>query len=162
MLFLPRAVKVYVATAPCNLRRSFDGLSNEVRAVLAMDPLSGHVFVFLNRRKTQGQLLLWTRGGCTITGGRVHFQGGQTPMQRRLPKRGFRNPFPAKVAEVNVGELEAFDAGSAVDEAILRTMGFVKGRADRLKILGDGDLTKKLTVRAHSFSKSAQANTALS
>jgi transposase len=51
MLFLPRAVKVYVATAPCNLRRSFDGLSNEVRAVLAMDPLSGHVFVFLNRRK---------------------------------------------------------------------------------------------------------------
>jgi transposase len=66
MLFLPRAVKVYVATAPCNLRRSFDGLSNEVRAVLAMDPLSGHVFVFLNRRKTQVKLLLWTRGGFTI------------------------------------------------------------------------------------------------
>ena len=66
MLFLPRAVKVYVATAPCNLRRSFAGLSNEVRAVLAMDPLSGHVFVFLNRRKTQVKLLLWTRGGFTI------------------------------------------------------------------------------------------------
>ena len=66
MLFLPRTVKVYVATAPCNLRRSFDGLSNEVRAVLAMDPLSGHVFVFLNRRKTQVKLLLWTRGGFTI------------------------------------------------------------------------------------------------
>lgn len=66
MLLLPRAVKVYVATAPCNLRRNFDGLSNEVRAVLSMDPLSGHVFVFLNRRKTQVKLLLWTRGGFTI------------------------------------------------------------------------------------------------
>ncbi len=66
MMFLPRAVKVYVATAPCNLRRSFDGLSNEVREVLAKDALSGHVFVFLNRRKTQVKLLLWTRGGFTI------------------------------------------------------------------------------------------------
>jgi len=59
MMLLPRAVKVYVATAPCNLRRSFDGLSNEVREVLAKDALSGHVFVFLNRRKTQVKLLLW-------------------------------------------------------------------------------------------------------
>ncbi len=66
MMFLPRAVKVYVATAPGNLRRSFDGLSNEVREVLAKDPLSGHVFVFLNRRKTQVKLLVWTRGGFTI------------------------------------------------------------------------------------------------
>ena len=66
MMFLPRAVKVYVATAPCNLRRSFDGLSNEVREVLGKDPLCGHVFVFLNRRKTQVKLLLWTRGGFTI------------------------------------------------------------------------------------------------
>jgi transposase len=66
MMFLPRAVKVYVATAPSNLRRSFDGLSNEVREVLSKDPLSGHVFVFLNRRKTQVKLLVWTRGGFTI------------------------------------------------------------------------------------------------
>lgn len=66
MMFLPRAVKVYVATGPCNLRRSFDGLSNEVREVLGRDPLSGHVFVFLNRRKTQVKLLLWTRGGFTV------------------------------------------------------------------------------------------------
>jgi transposase len=66
MMFLPRAVKVYVAAAPCNLRKSFDGLSNEVREVLAKDPLSGHVFVFLNRRKTQVKLLLWTRGGFTV------------------------------------------------------------------------------------------------
>lgn len=63
---MPRAVRVYVATAPCNLKRSFEGLSNEVRGVLAKDPLSGHVFVFLNRRKTMVKLLLWTRGGFTI------------------------------------------------------------------------------------------------
>jgi transposase len=66
MILLPRAVRIYVATAPCNLRKSFDGLSNEVRCVLSQNPLSGHVFVFLNRRKTHVKLLLWTRGGFTI------------------------------------------------------------------------------------------------
>ena len=66
MFFLPRSVRVYVATAPCNLKKSFDGLSNEVRCVLAADPLSGHVFVFLNRRKNQVKLLVWTRGGFTL------------------------------------------------------------------------------------------------
>ncbi len=66
MILLPRAVRVYVATQPVNLHRSFDGLSNEVRAVLGRDPLSGHVFVFLNRRKNQVKLLVWTRGGFTI------------------------------------------------------------------------------------------------
>jgi len=66
MMFLPRAVKVYVAVAPCNLRKSFDGLSNEVREVLAKDPLCGHVFVFLNRRRSQVKLLVWTRGGFTV------------------------------------------------------------------------------------------------
>lgn len=66
MILLPRAVRVYVATTPCNLRKSFEGLSNEVRGVLAKDPLCGHVFVFLNRRKTMVKLLLWTRGGFTI------------------------------------------------------------------------------------------------
>lgn len=66
MIFLPRAVRVYFATAPVNLRKSFDGLSNEVRSVLVRDPLSGHVFVFLNRRRNQAKLLVWTRGGYTI------------------------------------------------------------------------------------------------
>jgi len=66
MILLPHAVRIFVATAPCNLRKSFEGLSNEVRCVLAQDPLSGHVFVFLNRRKTHVKLLLWTRGGFTI------------------------------------------------------------------------------------------------
>ena len=66
MILLSRAVRVYVAVTAVNLRKSFDGLSNEVRGVLAQDPLSGHVFVFLNRRKNQVKLLLWTRGGFTI------------------------------------------------------------------------------------------------
>jgi transposase len=66
MILLPRAVRVYFAIQPVNLRRSFDGLSNEVRSVLRHDPLTGHVFVFLNRRKTQVKLLIWTRGGYTI------------------------------------------------------------------------------------------------
>jgi transposase len=66
MIFLPRAVRVYFATEPANLRKSFEGLSNEVRTVLAQDPLCGHVFVFVNRRRNQVKLLVWTRGGFTI------------------------------------------------------------------------------------------------
>ena len=63
---LPRAVRVYVATTPVRLNKSFDGLASEVRTVLQMDPLSGHVFIFLNRRRTMVKLLVWTRGGFTI------------------------------------------------------------------------------------------------
>jgi transposase len=66
MILLPNSVRVYVATGPANLRKSFEGLSNEVRGVLSLDPLSGHVFVFLNRRRTQVKMLVFTRGGFTI------------------------------------------------------------------------------------------------
>jgi transposase len=66
VILLPRSVRIYVATAATNLRKSFEGLSNDVRGVLAGDPLSGHVFIFLNRRRTQVKLLVWTRGGFTI------------------------------------------------------------------------------------------------
>lgn len=66
MILMPSSVRVYVATSPANLRKSFEGLSNEVRTVLAADPLSGHVFIFLNRRRTQVKMLVWTRGGFTI------------------------------------------------------------------------------------------------
>ncbi len=66
MILVPRAVRVYFATRPVNLRKSFDGLSNEIRHALGHDPLSGHVFVFLNRRKNQVKLIVWTRGGFTI------------------------------------------------------------------------------------------------
>lgn len=84
MILVPRSVRVYFATQPANLRRSFEGLSNEVREVLRHDPLAGHVFVFLNRRKTQVKLLVYTRGGFTI----VH---------KRLEKGTFT--FPARVVE---------------------------------------------------------------
>lgn len=84
-----------------------------------------------------------------------HFEGGQTPIQRRLPKRGFKNPFPARVAEVNVGALEVFAAGAKVDAEALASKGLLKGRWDKIKILGDGELTKAVTVTAHAFSKSA-------
>jgi transposase len=84
VILVPRSVRVYFATQPANLRRSFEGLSNEVREVLRYDPLAGHVFVFLNRRKTQVKLLVYTRGGFTI----VH---------KRLEKGTFT--FPARVVE---------------------------------------------------------------
>ncbi len=84
-----------------------------------------------------------------------HFQGGQTPMQRRLPKMGFRVPFPIHGVAVNVASLERFAAGTNVDEAALREARLVQGREVRIKILGEGELTKKLTVSAHGFSKSA-------
>ena len=66
MILLPAAVRVFIATTPTNLRCSFEGLSNAVRAQLREDPLSGHLFVFINRRRNQVKLLLWTRGGFTI------------------------------------------------------------------------------------------------
>jgi large subunit ribosomal protein L15 len=88
---------------------------------------------------------------------RPYFEGGQMPMLRRLPKRGFNNKaFAAVYEEVNVGDLEkAYSAGDQVDEASLRTKGLVRRVVDGVKILGDGTLTKKLSVKAHLFTKSA-------
>lgn len=84
------------------------------------------------------------------------FEGGQTPLARRLPKRGFKKHDRAVVAEINLSQLETFAAGASVDERALRDRGLIKGQIDRIKILGNGELTKKITVTAHSFSKSAQ------
>jgi large subunit ribosomal protein L15 len=84
------------------------------------------------------------------------FEGGQMPLHRRLPKRGFTNIFKKENAVVNVSDLERFDDGTLVDEGVLRKAGLVKGAADGLKILGDGKLTKKLTVHATKFSASAR------
>jgi len=83
------------------------------------------------------------------------FEGGQTTLQRRLPKRGFFNPFSLATAIVNVGDLERFDAGTTVDEALLRRERLVRGSWDRIKVLGNGELTKALTVSVHAFSASA-------
>jgi large subunit ribosomal protein L15 len=87
--------------------------------------------------------------------GKLHFQGGQTPIQRRLPKRGFNVPFPTVTVALNLADLERFAAGTTVNEEVLRASRLVQGRDVRIKILGDGELTKKLTVEAHGFSASA-------
>ncbi len=107
----------------------------------------------LGKRAGRGQKGQKARSTGNI--GKKHFQGGQTPMQRRLPKRGFRNPFAIEVASVNVGDLDRFIAGTVVDEAVLRAARLVQGRAGVVKILGGGELTKALTVHADKFSASA-------
>jgi large subunit ribosomal protein L15 len=85
------------------------------------------------------------------------FEGGQMPLFRRIPKRGFSHAsWDRKFHVVNVGDLDkAFDNGATVDAEALRNVGLAKGPADGVRILGEGELTKKLTVKAHHFSKSA-------
>ena len=95
------------------------------------------------------------RSGSSI---RIGFEGGQMPLIRRIPKRGFNNArFATQFIAVNVGELNQFDDGARVDEAALRAVGLANGHAAGIKILGDGELSKKLTVNAHAFSASARA-----
>jgi large subunit ribosomal protein L15 len=84
------------------------------------------------------------------------FEGGQMPLHRRVPKRGFHNPFRKEYAEVNLGRLEVFEAGSIVTPEALQKRGLVRRALDGVKILAKGDLTKALTVRAHKFSAKAQ------
>ena len=88
--------------------------------------------------------------------GKRGFEGGQMPLHRRLPKRGFTNIFKTDYAVVNVSDLERFDNGASIDEATLRQAGLVKGSHDGVKVLGDGELSKKLNVSATKFSKSAK------
>ncbi|WP_257460168.1 50S ribosomal protein L15 [Archangium lipolyticum] len=84
------------------------------------------------------------------------FEGGQSPLQRRLPKFGFISPNRTVYAVVNLSDLEGFDAGATVDVAALESRGLVKGRYDGVKVLGNGTLSKKLSVRAHKLSATAR------
>lgn len=90
-------------------------------------------------------------------GMRVGFEGGQMPLQRRLPKRGFNNIFAKKVVTVNVGTLNKFEDGAVVDTAALLEKGIVKNSFDSVKILSNGNLTKKLTVKVSAYSEAAKA-----
>ena len=90
-------------------------------------------------------------------GMRVGFEGGQMPLQRRIPKRGFNNIFAKKVVAVNVGTLNKFEDGAVVDIAALTEKGIVKNSFDSVKILSNGTITKKLTVKANAFSEGAKA-----
>jgi len=97
------------------------------------------------------------KGQNARSGGGVRpgFEGGQMPLQQRVPKRGFTNIFKKIYSEVNVAELNRFDNGTEVTPELLVSTGLVKQMKDGVKILGNGDLTKALTVKVHGFSKSA-------
>lgn len=99
-----------------------------------------------------------TKGQFSRTGGgtRPGFEGGQMPLYRRLPKRGFKNTFAKKYAEVNVEQFNCFDNGAVVDPAALIEAGILKNVLDGVRVLGNGELTKSLTVQAQGFTKSAQ------
>ncbi|HIW72874.1 MAG TPA: 50S ribosomal protein L15 [Firmicutes bacterium] len=90
-------------------------------------------------------------------GMRPGFEGGQMPLQRRVPKRGFTNIFATQYAVVNVGSLNVFEDGAVVDTDALKNAGLVKKTYDGVKLLGNGSVEKKLTVKAAAFSEAAKA-----
>jgi len=98
-----------------------------------------------------------SKGQNSRSGGGVRpgFEGGQMPIHRRLPKRGFINIFKKTYALINISDLTRFEIGSVVDEAALVRSGLVKGRYDGIKLLGKGELTLPLTIKVNAASKSA-------
>ncbi len=88
---------------------------------------------------------------------RLLFEGGQMPLFRRIPKRGFNNPFKKKYTMINVKDLENFDSGAIIDPQELKKNRIIRNTKYNLKILGEGELKKSLTVAAHKFSKTAIA-----
>ena len=111
-------------------------------------PGSGH-----GKTSTRGHKGQKSRSGGGVRPG---FEGGQMPLQRRLPKRGFTNIFKKEYAIVNIQDLNIFDDGTEVTIELLQEAGMVKGVKDGVKILGNGELEKQLTVKAHRFSKQAE------
>lgn len=107
----------------------------------------------MGKQSTRG-----AKGQNARTGGGVRpgFEGGQMPLYRRLPKRGFKNVLAKQYAEVNVEQLNAFDNGAVVTPAFLIEAGILKNVLDGVRVLGNGELTKSLTVEAQGFTKSAQ------
>ncbi len=107
----------------------------------------------LGKTSGRGQKGQNSRSGGGV---RTGFEGGQMPLYRRLPKRGFKNIFAKEYAEVNVSSLNRFEDGAVVDPVALIEEGILKNVLDGVRILGDGELTKKLTVKANGFTKSAE------
>ena len=107
----------------------------------------------LGKTSGKGHKGQWARSGGGVRPG---FEGGQTPLYRRMPKRGFNNKNFANVyAEVNVSALDVFEDGAVIDAAVLAEAGLINKLYDGVKILGNGELTKNLTVKAKCFTKSA-------
>jgi large subunit ribosomal protein L15 len=122
--------------------------SNKKRKRIGRGDGSGHGKTSGRGHKGQGA----RSGGNTKPG----FEGGQMPLQRRLPKRGFHNPFRIEMSVVNLGQIDALPAGAEVTPEVLIEHGYVSGKRRRVKILGDGSLSKALTVKAHGFSAKAK------
>ena len=107
----------------------------------------------LGKTSGRGEKGQKARSGVSI---KATFKGGQLPLYRRLPKRGFSNSdFKIKYATINVSDLENFEDGTVVTPELLKECGILKNQLDGVKVLGDGEITKKLTVKAHKFSKTA-------
>lgn len=123
--------------------------SRKRRKIVGRGPGSGH-------GQTSGR---GEKGQKARSGGGSHpwFEGGQLPLHRRVPKRGFTNVFRFEYAILNVKDLERFEAGATVSPSTLREAGLVRHIASGVKILGEGSLSKALAVSAHAFSKSAEA-----
>jgi large subunit ribosomal protein L15 len=96
-------------------------------------------------------------GARTGSVNKAGFEGGQMPLQRRLPKRGFTNIFRKKMQIVNVGELASFAARSIVDASALQQSGLIRSAAGPVKVLGQGEIANPITVKAHAFSAGARA-----
>jgi large subunit ribosomal protein L15 len=107
----------------------------------------------LGKTSGRGHKGAQSRSGYSFKRG---FEGGQMPLHRRVPKRGFHNPFRVEYAVVNLDTLaEVFEAGSSVTPELLRERGLVRESRKRIKVLGRGEISKKLTVQAHKFSGKA-------
>ena len=107
----------------------------------------------LGKTAGRGQKGQNSRSGSGVRSG---FEGGQMPLYRRLPKRGFKNVFAKEYAEVNISQLNRFEDGATVDPVALIEMGILKNVRDGIRILGNGTLEKKLTVIANGFTKTAE------
>lgn len=107
----------------------------------------------LGKTAGRGQKGQNSRSGGGVRSG---FEGGQMPLYRRLPKRGFKNVFAKEYAEVNISQLNRFEDGATVDPVALIEMGILKNVHDGIRILGNGTLEKKLTVIANGFTKTAE------
>lgn len=108
--------------------------------------------------KTSGKGVKGQKARPGHHGARFAFEGGQMPMPRRIPKRGFKNPNRVEAYPINVSTLEKiFDAGATVDIDALRAKGLVPKLAEHIKILGEGELTKKLTIKANRISETARS-----
>lgn len=109
----------------------------------------------MGKTSTRGHKGQWARSGGGVRPG---FEGGQMPLTRRLPKRGFTNIFAKVFTVINISELESLETGSVVTAELLKELGIIsKIEKDGLKVLGRGELTKALTVKAAKFSASAKA-----